>query len=193
MITTRIPSRTKHERGRSPTLWRASCVTVNLMQILFFKMINSNLDVWRPVSFCNQCLKKALVFQEVIAFKTWRNKLSELKTVPLSRIARENLVNYDDATIYHNDKNPGISWLFSIRWVTFWLKKLRGNLRVFLLTNVWWVEIYFTLTICLTCTRCNRERQRKVNIWLEDRLNWAFRVFIYVPQYPISHKNPTYI
>ena len=23
-----------------------------------FTMINSNLDVWRPVSFCNQCLKK---------------------------------------------------------------------------------------------------------------------------------------
>ena len=36
-------------------------------------------------------------------------KLSELKTVSLSRIARENLVNYDDATIYHNDKNPDIS------------------------------------------------------------------------------------
>ena len=27
----------------------------------------------------------------------------------LSRIARENLVNCDDVTIYHNDKNPGIS------------------------------------------------------------------------------------
>ena len=37
------------------------------------------------------------------------NYWSELKTVSLSRIARENLVNYDDATIYHNDKNPGIS------------------------------------------------------------------------------------
>ena len=37
------------------------------------------------------------------------------ETVSLSRIARENLVNYDDATIYHNDKNPGISYLFSIR------------------------------------------------------------------------------
>ena len=36
-------------------------------------------------------------------------KSSELKTVSLSRIARENLVNYDDATVYHNDKNPDIS------------------------------------------------------------------------------------
>ena len=36
-------------------------------------------------------------------------KLSELKTVSLSRIAREDLVNYDDAAIYRNDKNPGIS------------------------------------------------------------------------------------
>ena len=54
-------------------------------------------------------LKKALVFKEAIAFKTWRIKLSELKTVSLSRIESENLVNYDDATIYHNDKNPGIS------------------------------------------------------------------------------------
>ena len=59
--------------------------------------------------FVTKSLKKALVFWETIAFKTWRNELSELKTVSLSRIARENLVNYDDATIYHNDKNPGIS------------------------------------------------------------------------------------
>ena len=72
-----------------------------------FTIINRNLDVWIPVSFCNQCLKKGCCL--AIAFKTWRNKLSELKTVSLSRIARENLVNYDDATIYHNDKNPGIS------------------------------------------------------------------------------------
>ena len=59
--------------------------------------------------FVTNALEKALVFWEAIAFKTWRNKLSELKTVSLSRIARENLVNCDDATIYHNDKNPGIS------------------------------------------------------------------------------------
>ena len=30
---------------------------------------------------------------------------SELRTVSLRRIARENLLNYDDATNYHNDKN----------------------------------------------------------------------------------------
>ena len=59
--------------------------------------------------FVTNTLKKALVFKEAIAFKTWRIKLSELKTVSLSRIARENLVNYDDATFYHNDKNPVIS------------------------------------------------------------------------------------
>ena len=63
-------------------------------------------DLFRLVT---NAIKKALVFQKVIAFKIWRNKLSELKTVSLSRIARENLVNYDDATIYLNDKNPGIS------------------------------------------------------------------------------------
>ena len=63
-------------------------------------------DLFRLVT---NALKKALVFWEAIAFKTWRNKLSELKTVSLSTIARENLVNYDDATIYHHDKNPGIS------------------------------------------------------------------------------------
>ena len=39
----------------------------------------------------------------------YRSCMSELKTVSLNRIARENLVNYDNATIYHNDKNPGIS------------------------------------------------------------------------------------
>ena len=31
----RIPSRMNHERGQSPTLSRASCVTVHLMQIGF--------------------------------------------------------------------------------------------------------------------------------------------------------------
>ena len=36
-------------------------------------------------------------------FKKWRIKSSELKTVSLSRIARENL---DDETMYYNDKNP---------------------------------------------------------------------------------------
>ena len=40
------------------------------------------------------------------------------------------------------------------------LKKLRKNLRVSLVINVCWVDIKFTLTICLTCTRCIRERQR---------------------------------
>ena len=59
--------------------------------------------------FVTNALQKALVFWEAIAFKAWRNKLSELKTVSLSRVARENLVNYDNATIYLNDKNPGIS------------------------------------------------------------------------------------
>ena len=54
--------------------------------------------------FVTNALKKALVFWEAIAFKTWRKKLSELNTVSLTRIARENFVNCDDATIYHNDK-----------------------------------------------------------------------------------------
>ena len=53
--------------------------------------------------------RKYVNFLVHLTFKTWRNKLSELKTVSLSRIARENLVNYDGATIYHHDKNPGIS------------------------------------------------------------------------------------
>ena len=34
--------------------------------------------------------------------------MSESKTVSLRGIAHENLMNYDDATIYHNDKNHGI-------------------------------------------------------------------------------------
>ena len=50
-----------------------------------FTIINRNLDVWRPVSFCYQCLKKGSCL--AIAFKTWRNKLSELKR----RIAREKM------------------------------------------------------------------------------------------------------
>ena len=56
--------------------------------------------------FVTNALKKVLVFSEAIAFKKRRNKLSEF--VSLSRVAREDLVNYDNATIYHNDKNPGI-------------------------------------------------------------------------------------
>ena len=38
-------------------------------------------------------------------FNTCRFKSSELKTVPLSRIARKNLMNIDDATIYNNEEN----------------------------------------------------------------------------------------
>ena len=39
--------------------------------------------------------------------KTLEKSLFHCKmTAP--RIARENLVNYDDAAIYHNDKNAGI-------------------------------------------------------------------------------------
>ena len=68
------------------------------------------------------------------------------------------------------------------------LKKLWRKLQVFLLINVWWFDIYCTLTICLTCNRCIRERQRKVNTQREDRLSWAFRVFIYVQQYQVSYK-----
>ena len=39
------------------------------------------------------------------------------------------------------------------------LKKLWRNLRVFPLINVWWVDVFCTLTICLTCSRCIKERQ----------------------------------
>ena len=39
---------------------------------------------------------------------TFRIKSSELKTVSLSRIARDNLVNNDDATICNNYGNRGI-------------------------------------------------------------------------------------
>ena len=38
-----------------------------------------------------------------------KTKSSELKTVSFIRIARENFVNHDDATIYHIDKIPDIS------------------------------------------------------------------------------------
>ena len=66
-------------------------------------------------------------------------KLSKLKTVSLSRIAGENLVNSDDATIYHNDKKIKILVLcnYSVFDESHFLKKLRVNLKVFLLINVW--------------------------------------------------------
>ena len=112
--------------------------------------------------FVTNTLKKALVFKEAIAFKTWRIKLSELKTVSLSRIESENLVNYDvqpsttmiKILVFRN---------FSVFDESHFLKKLGENLGGFFLINVWWVDIYCTSTICLTRTRCIRERQRKVN------------------------------
>ena len=38
------------------------------------------------------------------------------------------------------------------------------NLRVFPLGNDWWVDSHSTLTICLFCDRCRKERHRKVNL-----------------------------
>ena len=38
-----------------------------------------------------------------------KNEVVGVKTVSLSRIAHENLVNCGNATVYHHDKNPGIS------------------------------------------------------------------------------------
>ena len=58
--------------------------------------------------------------------------MSELKSVSLSRIARENLVNFDDATIHLNDKNPvrySMSHIF--------LRNSEETFRVFVLINVW--------------------------------------------------------
>ena len=59
-------------------------------------------------SFVTSALNEAF-FQESITYNTFRIKSSVLKTVSLSRIARDNLVNNDDATIYNNDENRGIS------------------------------------------------------------------------------------
>ena len=104
--------------------------------------------------------------------------MSESKTVSLRRIAHENLMNYDDATIYHNDKNPGI---FVTVWYSISHIFLRNSKESFPSNQC-------TLTVCLTCNRYVRERQRKVNIQHEDRPSWAFRVFIHVQQYPVLHK-----
>ena len=51
------------------------------------------------------------------------------------------------------------------------LENLRRNLRVFLLISVWWVDICCTLTICLTCTRCIRERQMKANTAISRKVD----------------------
>ena len=45
----------------------------------------------------------------IISNRRIRIKSSELKTVSLSRFARDNLMNNDDATIYNNDENRDIS------------------------------------------------------------------------------------
>ena len=63
-------------------------------------------------------------------------------------------MNYDDATIYYNDKNPDIR-NYSVFDEPHFLENFRRNLRVFLPINVWWVDIYCTLTVCWICTRCN--------------------------------------
>ena len=51
---------------------------------------------------------KALFFYKSTTYDTFRIKLSELNTVSLSRIARDNLMNNDDAIIYNSDENCGI-------------------------------------------------------------------------------------
>ena len=55
-------------------------------------------------SFVTSALRKGYFLK-----KQYRIKSSELKTVSLSRFARDNLRNNDDATIYNNDKNCDIS------------------------------------------------------------------------------------
>ena len=92
-------------------------------------------------------------------------------------------MNNDDATIYNNDENLSYSVFDDLHYF-----KKPWNLRVFPLSNVWWVDIHSTLTICLFCTRCLKERQRKVN--LSDRISYALVVLVYinVQKYPISHK-----
>ena len=119
-------------------------------------------------------------------------KSSELKTVSLCMIARENLVT-------SMMMEPSITIMkilifrnYSVFDEPQFVKKLRRNLRVFLLINGRWVDVYCALTIRLTSTRCIMERQRKMNIQHDDRLSWAFRVFIHVPQYPISLEKPVY-
>ena len=44
-------------------------------------------------------------------------------------MARENLVNCDHATIYHNDKNPGISWLLEFDESHFGLRNSEETLE----------------------------------------------------------------
>ena len=86
-------------------------------------------------------------------------------------MARDNLVNSDDATIYNNDENLSYSVFDDLHC----FKKPWRNLETFFfaLSNVWWVDIHSTLTICLFCTRCLKERQRKVNLW--DRISYVLQ------------------
>ena len=63
------------------------------------------------------------------------------------------------------------------------------NLRVFPISNVWWVDIHSTLTICLFYTRCLKERQKSECILRgSNQLCTAVLIFINVQLYPILHK-----
>ena len=95
---------------------------------------------------------------------------SELKTVSLSRIARENLVTL--MMISTTMIKILIFRDYSVFDEPHFVKKLRRNLRVFLLINVRWVDIYCTLTIRLTYTRCIMERQTL------DRGQWIYSMRI---------------
>ena len=111
--------------------------------------------------------------------------VTELRTVSLCRIARENLVNYGDATIYYNIM---IKVLVFRNYLVFdephFLKKLGGNLRDLLLINVWWVDIYCSLTICLTCTRWNRERGKLIYSMMIDSAElWGFHLRTAIPDF----------
>ena len=59
-------------------------------------------------SFVTSALSEGSFRLRIHNLHTFRIKSSELKTVSLNRIARDNLVNNDDATIYNSYDNRGI-------------------------------------------------------------------------------------
>ena len=80
-------------------------------------------------------------------------------------------MNNDDATIDNNDQNLSYSVFDDLHYFKKPWRTLKPSCLP--LSNVWWVGIHSTLTICLFCTRCLRERQRKVN--LSVRISYVLR------------------
>ena len=107
-----------------------------------------------------------LLHFDIIFFRCYRKKIMNQITIePLLEVITSFKTQYSGYHLRENLYSPitirllSYDSVWNLRYVTRYLRKLRRNLQV--------------KTICLICTRCLKERRRKVNLQNEDRLDWA--------------------